>query len=222
MREPSDTELWTTVIKPETGLLDFNLKELLSYKFLMFLFVRRDFVSQFKQTILGPLWFVVQPLFTTGIYTIIFGNLAKIPTEGVPQPVFYMAGITLWGFFSGCLSGTSAALIGNVGIFGKVYFPRLTVPITTVATKFLTFLLQMALFLIVYLAYMLRGAVMAPNLWLLLLPALLLQSAALGLAFGLCASALTVKYRDLSQLVAFGLSIWMWATPHCLSLIFGS
>ena len=133
--EREDTEQWTTVIRPKSGLLDFNLKEIFNHKFLMFLFVKRDFVSQFKQTILGPLWLVIQPLFTTGIYSVIFGGLAKLPTDGIPRPVFYMAGTTLWNYFSSCLSGSSNVFSSNAGIFSKVYFPRLVVPITGVVTQ---------------------------------------------------------------------------------------
>jgi len=204
---------WTTTIRPTSGLLDFRLKELLHYKFLMFLFVRRDFVSQYKQTVLGPLWLVIQPIFTTGIYSIIFGGLAKIPTDGVPQPVFYMAGITMWSYFSSCLNGTSNVLTSNAGTFGKVYFPRLTVPISTTVTKLYNFMIQLILFLIVYMVYMFRGAAIRPNLCLLLLPVLLVHSALLGMAVGLWSSALTIKYRDLSNLVGFGMGLWMWATP---------
>lgn len=204
---------WTTIIRPTSGLFDFSLKELLHYKFLMFLFVRRDFVAQYKQTVLGPLWLIIQPIITTGIYSIIFGGLAKIPTDGVPQPVFYMAGITLWNYFSSCLSGTANVLTSNAGTFGKVYFPRLTVPITVTVTKLYTFLIQLGLFLIVYAVYAFRGAAMRPNLFLLLLPVLMAHSALLGMAVGLCSSALTVKYRDLSNVVGFGMSLWMWATP---------
>lgn len=219
--EKTGSEEWKTIIRPKSGLFDFNLKELLHYKFLMYLFVRRDFVSQFKQTILGPLWFIIQPLFTTGIYSIIFGNLAKIPTDGVPQPVFYMAGTTLWNYFSTCLTGTGSVFASNANIFGKVYFPRLTVPVTAIITKLFTFIIQMALFLIVYFAYLARGAVMRPNLWLLLLPLMVAHTAILGMAVGLWSSALTVKYRDLSYLVSFGVGLWMWATPivYPLSLV---
>ncbi len=211
---------WTTIIRPRSGLLDFNLKENLHYKFLMFLFVRRDFVSQYKQTILGPLWLVVQPLFTTGIYTVIFGSLAKIPTDGVPQPVFYMAGITLWNYFSSCVSGTSSVFVSNSGIFGKVYFPRLTVPLTSIITKLYTFLVQLVLFLIVFGVYLAKGANVHPNLFLLMVPFLLAHSALLGMAVGLWSSALTVKYRDLSYLISFGMSLWMWATPIVYPLSF--
>jgi lipopolysaccharide transport system permease protein len=214
-------EQWTRIIRPTSGAFDFNLRELLRYKFLMFLFVRRDFVSQYKQTLLGPLWLVLQPIFTTGIYSIVFGGLAKIPTDGVPQPVFYMAGTTLWSYFSSCLGGTSSVFGANAGIFGKVYFPRLAVPITTVITKLYTFGIQLVLFLIVYAVYALQGAALHPNLFILLLPVIVIHSAFLGLGVGFWANALTVKYRDLSQLVSFGVSLWMWATPivYPLSLV---
>lgn len=212
---------WTTIIRPKSSWFNFRLKELRHYKFLMFLFVRRDFVSQFKQTILGPLWFVIQPLFTTGIYSIVFGNLAKIPTDGVPQPVFYMAGTTLWNYFSSCISSTSSVLGSNYGILSKVYFPRLTIPITAVVGKLFTFVIQLALFLVVFFVYLARGATMHPNIWLLLLPLILAHTAILGMAVGLWSSALTVKYRDLGYLVGFGVSLWMWATPiiYPLSLV---
>lgn len=217
----AEEETWTKVIRPKAGVFDFNLKELLQYKFMMFLFVRRDFVSQYKQTLLGPLWLVIQPLFTTGIYSVIFGGLAKIPTDGIPQPIFYMAGTTLWGFFSSCLSATSSVLSSNAGLFGKVYFPRLAVPLSSVINRLYSFSIQLALFAIMYLAYALSGATIRPNAMLLLLPLVVAQCALLGLGVGLCSSALTVKYRDLSQVVTMGVSIWMWATPivYPLSLV---
>lgn len=211
---------WTTIIRPRSRLLELNLREILHYKFLMFLFVRRDFVSQYKQTVLGPLWLIVQPLFTTGIYTIIFGSLAKIPTDGVPQPVFYMAGITLWNYFSSCLVGTSSVLVSNSSLFGKVYFPRLTVPITAIITKLYTFIVQLVLFLIVFVVYLVKGANVHPNLFLLMLPFLLAHAGLLGMAVGLWSSSLTVKYRDLSYLVGFGIGLWMWATPIVYPLSF--
>lgn len=204
---------WTEIIRPKSGLFAFNLKDIMNYKFLMLLIVRRDFVAQYKQNVLGPLWSIIQPIFTTGIYSIIFGGLAKIPTDGVPQPVFYMAGIALWGYFSSCLGGTASVLSSNVGTFGRVYFPRLTVPIATVVTKLFTFLIQLVLFLIVYLAYLIHGAPIRPNLYLLLLPIFMAHAALLGMGVGLWASALTVKYHDLSNVVGFGMSVWMWATP---------
>ncbi len=219
--ERPDRGQWSVVIRPKAGALDFNFRELLHYKFLTFLFVRRDFVSQFKQTLLGPLWLILQPILTTGIYSIVFGGLAKIPTDGIPQPVFYMAGTTLWGYFSSCLGGTSSVLSSNAGLFGKVYFPRLIVPITTVITRLYTFVIQLVLFLVLYVIYILQGASLRPNLFLLLLPLMVVHVALLGLGVGLWASALTVKYRDLAQLISFGVSLWMWATPivYPLSLV---
>jgi lipopolysaccharide transport system permease protein len=213
MANIAEDQDWTTIIRPKSGLFDFGLKEIRHYKFLMYLFVRRDFVSQYKQTVLGPLWLIIQPIFTTGIYSIIFGGLAKIPTDGVPQPVFYMAGITLWSYFSSCLGGTAGVFSSNAGIFGKVYFPRLTVPITITITRLYTFMIQLIVFLVVYIVYAFRGATIRPNLFLLLLPVLVAHSALLGMAVGLWSSALTVKYRDVSYLVGFGVSLWMWATP---------
>jgi len=204
---------WTKIIRPTSGWFAFNLRELLNYKYLMFLFVRRDFVAQFKQNVLGPLWLIIQPIFTTGIYSIIFGGLAKIPTDGVPQPVFYMAGISLWGYFSSCVGGTASVLASNAGTFGKVYFPRLTVPITTTVTKLFTFLIQLILFLVVYSVYLIQGAAIRPNLFILLLPILIAHTALLGVGVGLWSSALTVKYHDLSNLLGFGMSLLMWATP---------
>jgi lipopolysaccharide transport system permease protein len=213
MMRQTDTEHWTTIIRPRSGLLDFDLRELLHYKFLMLLFVRRDFVAQYKQTILGPFWLVIQPLFQTGIYSMIFGSLAKIPTDGIPQPVFYMAGITLWNYFSSCISSTASVFTSNSAIFGKVYFPRLTVPITATVTRLYTFLIQLVLFLVVYAVYAIQGAALRPNLFLLFIPLLIAHTALLGMAIGLWSSALTFKYRDLSYMVSFGVSLWMWATP---------
>jgi homopolymeric O-antigen transport system permease protein len=212
---------WSRILRPTSGLLDWNLKELTHYRFLMFLFVRRDFVAQYKQTLLGPLWLILQPLFTTGIYSIIFGGLAKIPTDGIPQPVFYMAGTTIWTYFASCLSGTSTVFASNAGLFGKVYFPRLIVPITTIVTRLYTFGIQLLLFLAICIIYAIRGASIKPNLLLLLVPFIVAHCALLGLGFGLWANSLTVKYRDLSQLITFGVSLWMWVTPivYPLSLV---
>jgi lipopolysaccharide transport system permease protein len=186
----------------------------------MLLLVRRNFVAQYKQTILGPLWFFIQPLFTAGIYSIVFGRLAGIPTDGVPQPVFYLAGTTLWNYFSSCVTTTATTLTANAGLFGKVYFPRLAVPISDVVTRLYTFLIQMLLFLVVYCFYLLRGAAIKPNVLLVLLPLLLVQTGLLGLSVGLWSSALTVKYRDLGNLVGFGVQLWMWATPIVYPLSF--
>ena len=221
MSETTIERDWQTIIRPKSSVFDFNLREVLRHKFLMFLLVRRDFVAQYKQTLLGPLWLLLQPIFTTGIYTIVFGGLAKLPTDGIPQPVFYMVGTTIWNYFSTCLLATSTVFVSNAGLFSKVYFPRMVIPLTTVITKLYTFGIQFALLIIVYLIYVLNGASIRPNLLLLTLPLLVVHAAFLGLGVGLWASALTVKYRDLGQLVSFGVSLWMWATPivYPLSLV---
>ena len=189
----------------------------------MFLFVRRDFVSQYKQTLLGPLWLSSSAALHYGHLQ---HHLRRVspkfqPTE-CPEPVFYMAGTTLWNYFSSCLSGTSSVFSSNAGIFSKVYFPRLTVPLTTIITKLYTFAIQLVLFLIVYAAYIFpRCRQCIPICFLLALPVLLVHTALLGLGVGLWSNALTVKYRDLSQLISFGVSLWMWATPiiYPLSLV---
>jgi len=206
-------EQWDLIIEPKNKFFRFDLKELMNYKFLMFLFVRRDFVAQFKQTILGPLWFIIQPVMTSGIFTIIFSEIAKIPTDGVPPFLFNLAGVTLWNYFSSCLTSTSNILGSNAGLFGKVYFPRLAVPISTVITRLYTFGIQFVFFLVVYFAMMASGAVLRPNWYLLLVPVMVGHAALLGLGIGLWASALTIKYRDLNQLIGFGVSLAMYATP---------
>jgi len=213
MSVAKEQEQWDLIIEPKGKFLRFDLKELFQYKFLMFLFVRRDFVAQFKQTILGPLWFIIQPVMTSGIFTIIFSVIAKIPTDGVPPFLFNLIGVTLWNYFASCLTSTSNTLGGNAGLFGKVYFPRLAVPISTVITRLYTFAIQFAFFLIVYIIMLAGGAALKPNIFLLLVPVMVVHSALLGLGIGLFASALTVKYRDLIQLIGFGVSLAMYATP---------
>jgi lipopolysaccharide transport system permease protein len=209
----SQEEKWDLVIEPKNKFFRFDIKELLQYKFLMFLFVRRDFVAQFKQTILGPLWFIIQPVMTSGIFTVIFSQIAKIPTDGVPPFLFNLAGVTLWNYFASCLTSTSNILGSNAGLFGKVYFPRLAVPISTVITRLYTFGIQFVFFLIVYFAMMAGGADLKPNWYLLLVPVMVAHAALLGLGIGLWASALTVKYRDINQLIGFGVSLAMYVTP---------
>jgi lipopolysaccharide transport system permease protein len=204
---------WTTSIRPHSGWFDINLKEIWSYRDLILLFVRRDFVAYYKQTILGPLWFFLQPLFTTIVFTIIFGKIANIPTDGLPQMLFYMAGIVTWNYFSSCLTQTSNTFVTNAGIFGKVYFPRLAVPISVVITNLLTFAIQFGLFLVFMLYFYLNGSSIQPNIWILLAPFLLIQMAALGLGMGILVSSMTTKYRDLAFAVGFGVQLWMYATP---------
>lgn len=211
--QPMGEEQWDITIEPQSKFLKLDLGELLQYKFLIFLFVRRDFVAQFKQTILGPLWFIIQPVLTSGIFTLVFSVIAKIPTDGVPPFLFNLAGVTLWNYFASCLTGTSNTLGSNAGLFAKVYFPRLAVPLSIVITKLYTFGIQMVFFLVVYFIILLMGSSLAPNLYLLLLPVLVAHTALLGLGLGLWASALTVKYRDLNNLISCGVGLAMYATP---------
>ena len=201
------------VIRSRSGWLDLELKEVWRYRDLILLFVRRDFVTIYKQTILGPMWFVVQPLFSTLVFTVVFGKIANIPTDGLPPPLFYMSAIVAWNYFSGCLSATSNTLVANAGIFGKVYFPRLTVPLSVVITNLLTFIIQFAVFLCLLLFFCLRGAAVRPNAFIFLVPFLILQMGVLGLGCGILVSSLTTKYRDLTFFVSFAVQLWMYATP---------
>jgi lipopolysaccharide transport system permease protein len=211
--EQNNTDKWTTVIKPLTGWFDIHISELWRYKDLILLFVRRDFVAVYKQTILGSLWFLLQPLFTTFVFTVIFGMVAKIPTDGMPHVLFYLSGIVCWNYFSTCLTKTSETFITNANIFGKVYFPRLAVPISVVLTNLITFAIQFVLFLAVLIYYMATGTTIVPGVWLLSIPFLLLEMATLGLGIGIIVSSLTTRYRDLNYLVSFGVQLWMYATP---------
>lgn len=204
---------WNLEIKPKRNLLDVNLKEIWQYKDLIFLFVRRDFVAKYKQTILGPLWFIVQPLLTTIMFTIVFGNIAGISTDGLPKTLFYLSGITAWNYFANSLKATSNTFVANAGIFGKVYFPRLTMPISTVISGLIQFAIQFSFLLAFMIYYWIIGAKFSPNIYLLLLPVLILMMAGLGLGFGIIISSLTTKYRDLTNLVAFGVQLWMYGTP---------
>lgn len=210
-RRPEDG--WTMVIRPASGWFDLHLGDLWRYRDLVKLFVRRDFVSVYKQTILGPLWFLVQPLLTTIMFTLVFGRLARIPTDGVPPFLFYMAGLIPWNFFAGCLNQTSNTFVGNANLFGKVWFPRLTVPIAAVVNNLVTFGIQLALFLCFSLWFFARGAAVSPAAAVFAVPLLILQLGALGLGCGIIVSALTTRYRDLAHLVSFGVQLWMYATP---------
>jgi len=171
------------------------------------------FVAVYKQTVLGPLWFFIQPIFTTLIFTVIFGQLASIPTDGLPQVLFYMCGITCWNYFAECLTKTSNTFVGNANIFGKVYFPRLVLPLSIIISNLLKFGIQFLLFLCFLLYYYLNDAAIQPNIYMLTLPLLLLLMAGLGLGFGILISSLTTKYRDLQFLVIFGVQLFMYATP---------
>lgn len=211
-------EQWTTVIGEDKGFLDFNLKELAGYKDLIYLLVKRNYTTRYKQTILGPLWLIISPLFTTVIFSVVFGGLAGLSTDGVPQLLFYMAGNIMWTFFSGCLSQTSGTFVNNAAVFGKVYFPRLVVPISTVITMMMDFGIQFLLFLIIMIAYSVTGTPVNFNIGVLFLPILLVQAGILGMGFGIIVSSLTTKYRDLGVLVGFGLQLWMYFTPIVYSV----
>jgi lipopolysaccharide transport system permease protein len=203
---------WDLVIEPQSSLLELNLKDVWRYRDLLWLLVKRDFVSFYKQTILGPLWFFIQPLFTTIIFTFIFGNLAGLSTDGLPQPLFYMAGITAWNYFADCLTKTSTVFRDNANIFGKVYFPRLIMPLSIVVSNLVRFGVQMLLFFMMIGYYAFTGANFHLNAYVLLFPILVLMMALLGLGLGLIITALTTKYRDLAFLITFGVQLMMYAT----------
>ena len=203
---------FTTVIVPKTKLLDFQLTEVLKYRDLVFLFVKRNFVSQYKQTILGPVWALIQPLLTTVVFTVVFGRLAGLAPGGVPSFLFFMSGNIAWAYFSGCLTATANTFTGNAGIFGKVYFPRLVSPISTVLTNLISFGIQFIMFVVFLVIYWIKGAV-HPTFIVLMLPLLMLHMAMLSLGVGIIISSLTTKYRDLKMLVSFGVQLWMYGTP---------
>ena len=207
------TEDWDLVITPHKKWYDLQLRDVWNYRDLIGLFVRRDFVSRYKQTILGPLWFIIQPLLTSLVFTVIFGNIAQLPTDGLPQMLFYMSGNILWGYFSSCLTSTSTTFTSNAHLFGKVYFPRLVMPISTVISNLITFAIQFIFFLGYMVFFYLRGSDIRLTTWALALPLLILLMAGLGLGFGIIISSMTTKYRDLQYLVTFGVSLWMYATP---------
>lgn len=204
---------FTTVIQSKNGWFDIHLGELFQYKDLIFLFVKRNFVSQYKQTILGPLWAVIQPLLTTVVFTLVFGGIAGLAAEGVPSFIFYLSGTILWTYFSSCLAQTANAFITNSAILGKVYFPRLVMPISTVASNLISLAIQYA-FLLIFLAYyLISDQGVSPSISVLLTPFIVLQLALLSLGCGIIISALTTKYRDLAMLVTFGTQLWMYASP---------
>ena len=202
-----------TIIRPKSGWFDLPIKELLRYKDLILLFVKRDFVSLYKQTVLGPAWAVIQPFLTTIVFSLVFGTMAGLAPEVVPSFLFYLSGTVVWTYFSNCLTRTSDTFIANAGILGKVYFPRLVMPVSTVRSKLIDFAIQYA-FLLVFLAiFLLTGASIAPNWYVLLTPVLRAQLAMLRLGCGGIISAATTKYRDLRMLVSVGVQLWMYASP---------
>lgn len=204
---------WDLILKPKRHIFEINLKEIWEFRDLIGLFIRRDFVAKYKQTILGPLWFIVQPLLTTIMFTVVFGKVAGLSTDGLPHMLFYMAGIVPWTYFSTSLNLTSKTFVENAKIFGKVYFPRLTVPISIVISNLILFIIQF-LFLVCFMVYFwIKGFEFGPTIHILLLPFLLILLAGLSLGFGIIISSLTTKYRDLTHLVQFGVQLLMYATP---------
>ncbi|NLA41325.1 MAG: ABC transporter permease [Smithella sp.] len=206
-------EDWDLIITPRKKWWDLQLRDVWQYRDLIALFVRRDFVSRYKQTILGPLWLIIQPVMNSLVFTVVFGNIARLPTDGLPQMLFYLSGTVLWSYFSNCLTGTSQTFISNAHLFGKVYFPRLVTPISIVISNLITLAIQFVLFMVFWLFFYSRGADIYFTSWALALPLLVLLMAGLGLGFGIIISSLTTKYRDLNYLVGFGVSLWMYATP---------
>jgi lipopolysaccharide transport system permease protein len=215
---------WNLVIEPRGKLFRLNLKEVWQYRDLLEMYSRREIVTFYKQTILGPIWFFIQPIFTTIVFMFVFGGLAHIPTDGIPQPLFYLSGITLWNYFSESLTKTSDTFLTNQAIFGKVYFPRLVAPLSVIITGLIKMLIQFSVFVLVYIYYVAIGTNVAPNIYALLFPVLIIILAALTLGFGIIISSMTTKYRDLKFLITFAIQLWMYATPviYPLSVMAGS
>lgn len=204
---------WDIVITPRKKWFELKLGDIWYYRDLIALFVRRDFVSRFKQTILGPLWFIIQPLLTSLVFTVIFGQIANLPTNNTPKFLFYLSGTVLWNYFSTCLTTTADTFVSNAGIFGKVYFPRLVMPISTVFSNLISFMIQFVFFIGFLVYFLIKGSTVHLTLWALALPLLVLLMAGFGLGFGIIISSMTTKYRDLRFIIGFGVSLWMYATP---------
>ncbi|MEY3060188.1 MAG: hypothetical protein RL000_1540 [Bacteroidota bacterium] len=206
-------EQWDLIIRPKSHLLDLNLKEVWRYRDLLWMFIKRDFAAQYKQTILGPLWHFIQPLFTTLVFVVVFSKIAAISTDGLPPLLFYLSGITIWNYFSSCLIATSSTFVSNAYIFGKVYFPRLVMPISVVLSNMVKFGIQLLLLLGVMAWYAFDGLTIQVSITLLYIPLLLVMMAGMGLGLGVIISSLTTKYRDFTVLVTFGVQLLMYATP---------
>ena len=219
--ENTSQQQWTTVIRPRTGWFDIDFKELWQYRDLVTMFVKRSFTTLYKQTVLGPAWILINPLITTVIFTVVFGGIAGLAEEGVPSFLFYMAGNAVWSFFSSCITGTANTFVSNAGLFGKVYFPRLTMPISQVLIALVNLGIQMLMFFIFWVWFYFFGqeyGTVSMNIWVLALPAVLLLVMVLGLGVGIIVSSLTTKYRDLAIVVGFGVQLWMYATPVVYSM----
>ena len=208
----SDTEKWDHVVSAKRDLLDLQLGEVWRYRDLVYLFVKRDFVATYKQTILGPLWFLIQPVLSTLVFTIIFGNIAKLPTDNIPPFLFYLCGLVAWSYFADCLNKSASTFSGNAGIFSKVYFPRLTVPIANALTNLITFAIQFGLFVAVLAYFTWKGAPIHTSWRVVILPFLILEMAMLGIGFGCIVSSLTTRYRDLALLFSFFVQLWMYGS----------
>lgn len=206
-------QTFTTVITPKSGWFDINLKEVWDYRDLIVLFVKRSFVAQYKQTILGPAWAFIQPFLTTIVFTLIFGNIAGLAPGGIPSFVFYFSGTIIWSYFSGCLSSTASTFVSHAGIMGKVYYPRLVTPISSVMSKLISFAIQYVFLVFFVLYFTITKQGVHPNWWILMTPVLLLELAMLSMGFGIIISSVTTKYRDLSKLVGFGVQLWMYGSP---------
>lgn len=206
-------ENWTEIISPRTRLFDLHLRQIWQYRDLMWLFVRRDFVSQYKQTILGPLWHLIQPVFTTVMFLLVFGKIAKIPTDGIKPTLFFMSGITVWNYFSACLTSTSTVFITNAAIFGKVYFPRMVLPLSIILSNMVRFGIQFLLLLALMIWYHFNGYPLDISIHWLYIPFLIILMAGIGLGLGIIISSLTTKYRDLAVLLTFVVQLAMYATP---------
>ncbi len=204
---------WTTIVKAENKLWDMDIKGLKNCKDLILLLVRRTFVAKYKQTVLGPAWAVIQPFFTTVVYSVFFGNIAGLGASGVPNFIFYLSGTIVWTLFSSCLTETSHTFTGNAGIMGKVYFPRLVMPISTAISQFIGFFIQFVFMLGFLVYYCITDSGVQPNTYILLTPVILIQLALLGMGFGMMISSLTTKYRDLAMVVGFGVSLWSYCSP---------
>ena len=209
----SSNKKFETVIEPKNGWFDLHLKELLQYKDLILLFVKRNFVSMYKQTVLGPLWAIIQPLLTTVVFTLVFGNIAGLAADGVPSFIFYLSGTILWTYFNQCLTQTANTFVANRQTLGKVYFPRLVMPISTVMSNLISLVIQFTFMVIFLVYYVITDQGCHPNLYILMTPLIVLQLALLSLGCGVIISALTTKYRDLAMLVTFGTQLWMYASP---------
>lgn len=212
-RTKRQDEQWDLVIEPNTKWVNLNLREIYRYRDLIYLLIKRDFTTVYKQTILGPLWYIVQPLVTTVMWGFVFGNLAKIPTDGIPQTLFYFSGTMLWGYFNVCIMTASETFAANSGLFGKIYFPRLVMPISKVFSNMISLVIQFATMCVIQANFLIHGIKVFPSFWALLFPLIILWLAAFGTGFGMIISSLTTKYRDLRQVLGFGMNLWMYATP---------